>query len=309
MAIRDGLGHSLGRVRDGLLVGLFACTAAFGQAAGAKPAFDVASVRLSRPDAPLRGQELLMSFTPDAIQNGLLSLNAPVSSFIIFAYHLTDTSSFRPLYEQLPPWAQTSHYVIEARAEGSPSRDQMRLMMQSLLEDRFKLKTHVETKPAVVYDLVLEKPGKTGPQLHAHDEARPCVARPAETERPAAGAAAPVYCGVDIVPMEGHLRLRVAGMSMPAIANFLGGAAGYIGGMENHPVVDQTGLTGRYDLTLDFARASEPSADATASSADIRSVGPAVGDALKSQLGLRLVEKKGMASRLVVDHIEPPSAN
>ena len=64
--------------------------------------------------------------------------------------------------------------LIEARAQGNPTKDQMRLMMQSLLADRFRLITHIEKQTKPVFHLVMAKAGKTGPQLQAHSENESC---------------------------------------------------------------------------------------------------------------------------------------
>ena len=64
-----------------------------------------------------------------------------------------------------PDWVDSQCFSIEAHAEGNPPREQMVLMLQSLLADRFKLVAHWETQQLPVYALVMVKPGKTGPQL------------------------------------------------------------------------------------------------------------------------------------------------
>src|SRR5439155_25643923 len=70
----------------------------------------------------------------------------------------------------LPAWVYADRFDIEARAEGNPTKDQMRRMMQALLADRFKLTTHIETQAKPALNLVLAKTGRTGPQLQVHSE-------------------------------------------------------------------------------------------------------------------------------------------
>jgi hypothetical protein len=73
-----------------------------------------------------------------------------------------------------PKWVYTDLYAINAVAEGNPTKDQMRLMLQSLLADRFKLAAHFEHQEARTLALVLDKPGKTGAKLYAHSNGPPC---------------------------------------------------------------------------------------------------------------------------------------
>ncbi len=75
---------------------------------------------------------------------------------------------------QLPKSAD-DNYAIDAKAEGNPTKDQMRLMMQSLLADRFKLRVHFESRQVPVLGLVLVKPGQLGPNLLPHSEGPGCA--------------------------------------------------------------------------------------------------------------------------------------
>jgi uncharacterized protein (TIGR03435 family) len=81
---------------------------------------------------------------------------------------------------KLPKWTSTEYFDIQARAVGSPTKDQLRLMMQSLLAERFRLAIHNETRQLPVFALVLVKSGKTGPHLQAHaaDDSCPTVFPP-----------------------------------------------------------------------------------------------------------------------------------
>ncbi len=73
-----------------------------------------------------------------------------------------------------PGWMDSEHFDIEAKAEGDPSREEENLMVQSLLEDRFKLVIHRETRQLPIYTLVVSKSGKTGPQLTTHSDDAKC---------------------------------------------------------------------------------------------------------------------------------------
>jgi uncharacterized protein (TIGR03435 family) len=85
--------------------------------------------------------------------------NVPLISYIYFAYKVTG-SQFQLLLPHLPKWVLTDRFDIEARANGNPTKDQMRMMMQSLLADRFKLSMHYETQELPAFALVLANPEK-----------------------------------------------------------------------------------------------------------------------------------------------------
>jgi uncharacterized protein (TIGR03435 family) len=100
----------------------------------------------------------------------------PLASYLFFAYKITGDQS-RAMLSQLPGWATTDRFDIEAKTDGDPAKDtkdQMRLMVQSLLAERFGLVARYETKQVPVFALTLDKPGKTGPQLKAHPGDVPC---------------------------------------------------------------------------------------------------------------------------------------
>ena len=142
--------------------------------AGGNVSFDVASVK---PNKSNQSSSINVPLLGDAPPNGGLfsATNIPRVSYIYFAFKLTG-NQFQILLPQLPQWVIADHFDIQARAEGDPTKDQMRLMVQSLLEDRFKLTSHYETRQRPVFALVLDKPGKLGPQLQAHPNDASCSA-------------------------------------------------------------------------------------------------------------------------------------
>jgi uncharacterized protein (TIGR03435 family) len=277
------------------------------KAAGGKLEFEVASVRQSSPDAPRRGYDDLMPFDGAPPAKGLFSANLQLFIYVIFAYKIVDASQYQQLMTQLPQWSQTTQFDIEARAEGTPTRDQLRLMLQSLLEDRFKLTMHTEVKQGPVYALVLEKPGKPGPQLQPHPESEVCVAM-TDSQTPDAGGTAkrPLFCGLDAwrTP-DGQLHLRMVDVTMEQAAGFLSGMGTVFGGMENRPFLDRTGLTGHFDFNLEFT----PEKNGPASNAQTDFGGQTAVGAIKNQLGLKLIKQTGPVNAIVIDHVEMPSAN
>jgi bla regulator protein blaR1 len=272
------------------------------QAAGSKMAFDVASVRQSSPDAPFKENVSLDALDAFPPNGGLFTANSGLPSYIIFAYKIVDTSQYSSLTAQLPKWAQTNKFTIEARADSSPSKDQMRLMMQSLLEDRFKLAVHVESRHLPVYALVLDKPGKLGPQLKPHPDEVPCPKTP--SPHPSGPAPAP-FCNVlQMWPVNSQWHARMMALTMEQIADHLVTpiGAGW-GGLDHRPALDQTGLSGRFDFDIEFTP-QQHTADAQPDA-----FGPTFTEALKNQLGLKLVKQTGSVNVFVIDHIEMPSPN
>lgn len=305
--------------------------AAFGQIGGAQTTakrleFDVASVKQNKSDEKPRSTFSLDNGNVySTVEKGAVfapkgsyfsAKNEPLWHYISFAYNLSGTqelalrfSYFSGLSAKVPEWVtggtDTSgeRFDIEARTAGKPTKDEMRQMMQSLLEDRFKLVAHHETRQAPVFALVLAKPGVTGPRLHAHPADDACASDAPAESAPAAKAAdqLPVVCGViaHLVPSgpglihEGgrNVPLRLLASSLPTMTGMA---------MLPRPVVDETGLSGLFDFSLEWLPEYNASPDAS---------GLTFREALKEQLGLALEPKKGPVDILVIDHVEQPEAN
>ncbi len=248
-----------------------------------------------------------MSGLDDSSPNsgGLFSVTKfPLNVYIGFAYKLMGNEMMF-LGQQLPKWGTMDRFDIQARVEGNPTTDQMRLMMQSLLADRFKLTVHWETRQLPMFGLVLEKPGKTGPQLTLHTDDPPCAA-----QAPAGSAPAPpandgwfLLCGaVSVAPISGRMRVGSRNLTMGEIASNL--VAASMGAL-NRPVLDQTGLNGRLDFRVEFT----PEFHGPPPNVQPDTTGPTFLEALKEQLGLKLVPQTGPVDALVIDHVEEPSPN
>jgi uncharacterized protein (TIGR03435 family) len=226
--------------------------------------------------------------------------------YIVFAYKL-DANVYQSLRPQLPKWANTELFDIQARAANSnPTKDQMRLMMQSLLADRFKLAVHTETRQGPVLALVLDKPGKLGPQLRPHSDDPPCPSVASSTVRlPAVAGGYPAICGysgMGPTTKPGHRNMGGRNVSI----ELMGGSFGAIGQL-GRPVLDQTGLQGNFDYIIEWTPAPNDSQPANA--AQPEQTGPTFLEALKDQLGLKLVPQTGPIDILVIDHIEQLSPN
>ena len=272
--------------------------------AAGKPAFDAASVRPSTQELVLKGTDFLnpASDAPPP-PGGLFSWNVSLPWLINFAYDLRSAQERREARQSLPTWAQDDWYTIEARAEGNPSRDDVRQMVRSLLEDRFHYAAHIEKREAQVYAITL---AKSGSGLKPHAEGAPCTLPSSvagETKYPHLSPsyqAVPAHCGIfgrELSP-NGEHRLEMLNVTMQQIADSLGLGLPLL-------VVDKTGLAGHYDAVLDFGPDDlRPNADSS------ESIGlPPLPGALEKQLGLKLVKQSAQVDSLVIGHIERLSEN
>lgn len=203
---------------------------------------------------------------------------------------------------QMPEWAMRDRYAIEARATGISTKDQMRLMMQSLLAERFGFKAHFEERTFPAFALELVNPGRTGPKLRPHSEGVPCDEKPAKIDF---SKLFPPGCGGLGYFMMPH-RVEKVGSRDTTLADMAEGLPG-IGGVDR-PMVDRTGLQGRYDVTIEFAPESN-AGPAAVTDAVADPAGPTFIQALKDQLGLKMEAVKADIRILVIDHIERPSGN
>lgn len=272
--------------------------------------FDVASIRRDNSDAPASSNFSISSGTMYGPTGGIFSsINRPLIDYIVFAYKLTN-SQRETLVSELPRWAVSEGFDIRAKSENhDPTKDQMRLMMQSLLADRFKLVVHTETRQVPVLALVLAKPGMIGAQLKPRAADQSCsTADPAPdpTSAPLTKllGAWPMVCGgvnrerSAVAP--GLVRVGGRNVGMDFLANSMT-AVGNLG----RPVLDRTGLTGNFDFVLEFA----PETAMGENAANSDPGGPMFAEALKKQLGLRLEPQKGTVSFIHVDHVERPTDN
>ena len=246
---------------------------------------------------------------------GLFSAsNFPLITYI-FSAHKLQGNQGQSLVPQLQGWVMTDRFDVQARADRNPTKDQMRIMMRALLADRFKFAIHTQTRDVPVLAFVLAKPGKTGPQLQAHPADASC-----QTDVPPATAAAR---NPDL------FRQTVAG-GFPALCNAIPGLPASVPGRSRlggrnvtpgffadmlsqrvnpgRPMIDATGLAGTFDVLLEFVPESQtatPPAQNAAPDPD----GPTLEQALRDQLGLKLVSRRSAMEVIVVDHLEHLSEN
>ena len=280
------------------------------KAAGGKMAFEVASVKPTKtprlPSFPLNNGDAKPP-------GGRFSASFSLAIYITFAYKL-EPFDFKEMSAQLPKWANDD-YAIDAKADGNPTKDQMRLMMKSLLADRFKLRAHFETKEVPVLALTLVKPGKLGPKLHPHSEGPPCpdafeMIKPFTPIPPLTkpGVVWPPQCGT-----AGGFQGTTEGTwfgsrntTMGLLAQDIYAQASRLRELDK-PVVDQTGLEGTFDYILELPAGmisffpKPPNPDEPSGTRFL--------NAVREQLGLKLERSRGEIRTLMIDHIERPSEN
>jgi bla regulator protein BlaR1 len=275
--------------------------------AGGKMAFDVASIK------PSKGAFVPSNFPLDpsgdyGATNGRLSADETLAEYIEFAYKVWGNEVQSREFSHLPKWLNTDRYTIEARAATSnPTKDQMRLMVQALLADRFRLAAHFEVREVPVFELRLAKSGKPGPKLISHADGPPC-------DKPDASPVADVpsfhfvcHTFSPFLDLGTTLTLGSRDVSMDVLAGTLSEAlAGPLA--FGRPIIDKTGLTGRFDFTLEFARERRAPAGADSPVAS-DPIGPTPLEALRDQLGLKLDSTKAAIPILVIDKVERPSEN
>ena len=300
---------------------LLAATAASAQNPTAPPAavspnaaFEVASVKPSNPNPdpanPL-SQIALMLPQPGG---RFTATNTPLRMLIMVAYALQQDA-------QLvggPSDLMTAKYDITARAAGSATiGKELPQLLQSLLADRFKLKTHTESRELPVYDLVLARSdSRLGPELKP---SKSDCSKPEEVlaQQGAALAKGDVTsfigkaqpCSVATDPSGGplNLMLRADGQEMKQLAEMLTQFTG-------RPVRDKTGLTGRYDfamkldLQMVLGLAQKMGANVPAAAANIpQSDGSSLMTTLNEDLGLKLESSRVPVDAVIIDSVEAPT--
>jgi|HubBroStandDraft_1064217.scaffolds.fasta_scaffold83083_4 uncharacterized protein (TIGR03435 family) len=270
-------GSSAGSVPRRFATWLWLAAAA---ASGQPLKFEVATVKLAAPADTTSG-------TAPATSPGRLEFrNVTLRVLIYWAYGSglsTDMS-----VSGGPDWMNRNHYTIEAVAQGNPKDREYRAMLRSLLEERFALKTHRETRQIEVYALIPNRAdGKLGPNIKPWTGT--CVS--GRAPRPEGDPAMPRCTGAFRPP-----GLLLEGVTMIPLAEMLSVQRPLLGMI----VQDHTGLTGLYNIELDFDFTAAPQPDYT---------GPSIFTALKEQLGLKLEASKGPLQVVTVDSASTPGEN
>jgi uncharacterized protein (TIGR03435 family) len=301
----------------GLVV--FASCAAWAQTAENSPAFEVASVK---PAAPITGNriQVMLRGGPGSSDPGQITYtNVTVKNVLTQAYGV------KGFQISGPGWLDSGRYDIVAKLPRGATKAEFMAMLQNLLAERFKLTLHREKKDLQMYALVV---GKNGPKLkESAQEAAPKEGGPVDGPAATMGKLTMGRDGFPVLPaamagrggmamtmMNGNARMTANGQTMAGLAEMLSGQL-------DLPVVDMTGLTGKYDYTLYFAPEGlagmrlpgglppppppgEAGGGMPAASAPDAQSNPNLFTALQEQLGLKLEQRKGPVELLVIDHLE-----
>jgi uncharacterized protein (TIGR03435 family) len=238
-------------------------------------AYDVVSIRPHKP-GPSEGFGWRMA------AEGFSARPIQPQRLIMLAFGLRTTDQI----VNLPAWASADSFDIKAKLDEATAAEWQKLpdaeierrhrpMLQSLLADRLELKVHHEVRQLSVFRLVV---AKNGPKLKVS---------PAGTS---------AYSGMSNGFITGQ------GISMDAFVFNLSNEIG-------HQVVDETGLTSNYDLTLTWAADEMEAPSDLSRSSPGADPGPSVFAAIQEQLGLKLIPSKGPVDVIVIDHMERPSEN
>jgi uncharacterized protein (TIGR03435 family) len=207
------------------------------------------------------------------------TINTTLSEIMSFAYGVHSKQVVGA-----PAWADTDKFDIDAQpdGEGAPSDKQWKEMVQKLIVERFKLTFHRDKRELSVYVLSVAKTGQKMTKSEGDPNGLPGL----------------------FFRQLGALNVRNANMG------------DFAGLMQNavldRPVVDQTGLTGRFDFTLNWTPDDSQfggMAAKTPPSTDTANPPPALYTAIQEQIGLKLDATKAPAEVLVIDHVEKPSDN
>jgi uncharacterized protein (TIGR03435 family) len=249
--------------------GIFLASSVFAQAASTPPAFEVADIKPTDPANPMDKKGRMLP--GGRIEVGGMT----VKDFVVLAYGAQDN-----IVVGGPKWVETERFDLVAKAPTDVPMPTLRLMVQTLLAERFKLAIHREDRPMPAYVLSV---GKRAPKYHE-------------------GSGGQQTCRWQN-PGDGLRRRECQNFTMAEFATQLP----YTGGIGiNLPVVDETGLKGAYDFQFEVGmpggRNEGGNAPANADS------GPTIFAAL-DQIGLKLEPRKMPVSVIVIDHVESPTKN
>jgi uncharacterized protein (TIGR03435 family) len=244
----------------------------------APPAFDLAAIRPNKTDTT--GHSHILSNSSNGLFN---TINVSLKFLMEWSYVLPEARIVGG-----PAWFDSTKFDIEAKADeavdkqlgslpSATARAQKQAMVRALLADRFQLKVHEETRELPIYALVLTK---DGPKF-----------QPSKVN------------GTTIDSRRAEIRVLGSDDTLALLVDELGKRLG-------RPVINQTGIHGRYELDLKWAAedAASPQPAANAASPTEPS-GPSIFTAIQEQFGLKLVPQKGPVSVFVVDRAEMPSEN
>jgi len=249
-----------------------ATTAAEAMAADADPSFEVATLKPSLPDGS--GKYLRVA------GRRYVTHNTSLADLIEVAYGMHPRQIVNA-----PEWVSSDRFDLVGvpDAAGEPNAAQWLLMMQKMMADRFKLVFHHEKREISAYVLVVAKNGPKG--LTKSDS---------NSQLPS---------GLEFIPGSGGLLLPARNTAIGQFAQMMQQV------VLDRPVIDKTGISGRFDFQLTFTPDESEFNGHPPSLPPQTNSSPGLFEALQQQMGLKLTAEKMMADVLVIDHVEKPSAN
>jgi uncharacterized protein (TIGR03435 family) len=254
------------------------------QGSAPRPAFEVVSIKINRSGSD--------GGTIGPRGSRLMATNVTLQALLQYAYWTPGRWLLEAQLIGEPNWARTERYDVEAKAEGDTriAGEQNRAMMRSLLEDRFQLKAHLETRDMPVYNLVL---AKNGPKL-SEDQTPPDPKQMLIAFATEGSQLSPLPRGaLRMVTGPSTTVLTGSGISVARIVQLLQGKSDRI-------VIDKSGVTGLLDVKLTFAQ--NLSGDVGGSDPAAPSLFTAI-----QQIGFKLEPAKAQLEVLVVDSVQRPS--
>ncbi|HEV2576556.1 MAG TPA: TIGR03435 family protein [Acidobacteriaceae bacterium] len=249
-------------------------------AAAPLPIFDVVSIRENKS-----GSGIMMVRPTDT---GFSATNTTLSTLVANAFDIRSD-----LISGLPSWADSARFDVNAKVTDPNinvmkdlTGDQRRAMLQAVLVDRFHIRTHIQTKTLPVYDLIV---AKNGPKLKQSAPATPQNADETPSNRKRGS--------ITVNNLAGN------NSGMTAVAMPVSMLAANLAYQVERTVIDKTGLTGIYDVSLKWHSSNDLTDDGS------HTQFPDLFTALQEQLGLKLESSKGPVQTLVIDHVEMPTAN
>jgi len=288
----------------------------------AKPSFEVTSIKPSGPRGGGGGRTL---------RGGRLSMpGATLRSLLVYGYS-GNTTLMNDHIIGGPAWIDSDRFDVQAKIDcdaGQVGAIEVKLMIQSMMEDRFQLKVHLEKRELPMYDLVV---GKDGPRIKPSEDQTPAnasatpapgpCAPPVQTAPPVAARGAapfdpngPLPRGMTLFDFDtrGNRTIRTAAVPLTNVVSLLQNQTGRI-------INDKTGLTGLFDVTLKFSGddlnspfgAGDsrvlPGLQPTGPGGAALDPVPTLTSAVQQQLGLKLESIKGAVDVLVIESVQRPT--
>lgn len=277
---------------------------ALGQQPDPKLTFEVASIKPAAPRTMARLQGSVDGGPGTSAPGRIRFTDIPLKALIMRAY---DVQGFQV---SGPSWMDTRRFDIIANVPDGATKEDVRIMLQNLLTERFKLKLHKGSKEASIYELVAAKDGLK------LKESAPAAATPEDAGGPPPGPPRGKdgllrtphgQLGIQATA-NGRMRIEGDGVTMTRLTEVLGMVVG-------RPVVDKTGVTGTYDVMLDFSpegmgpgpkgpAPGKGGGNPAEAPPDSNDSGPTIFTALQQRLGLKLESRKEPVDLLVVESVE-----